>query len=232
MPTPLRSAMANLESRAAAADTATAGPTSGDAKNDDTLPARVVVELPDGDILLGEDSGRLRHEQPEPSSGAQPQPPRVGAQPGSEQWLELRRLLYATGLQSLVLTRKRATSIILGVLSRDLPGKHTGSFTTLPTPRCTPRVPCCFSTCSTMTLARCFRHNSADPPEPCQPDRTQPTHHGTPVQGWTLSTCSWQWPALPCAALTPAGPRSSTTALFLPSTSSGRSWTASRSAWS
>lgn len=120
MPTPIRSAMADAESRAAAADKAPTGQNSGAAEDGDTLPARVVVELPDGDILLGEDSGRLRHEQPEPS--AQPQAPRVGAQPGSEQWLELRRLLYATGLEAIVLTRKRATSIILGVLSG-----HTGA---------------------------------------------------------------------------------------------------------
>lgn len=87
-------------------------PDTNAAVDEDQLPARVIVELPDGEILLGEDSGRLRSEQPvEP----QPEAPRTGAQPGSEQWLDLRRLLYATGLEAVVLTRKRATSIILGM---------------------------------------------------------------------------------------------------------------------
>eukprot|EP00892_Ulva_mutabilis_P011089 jgi/Ulvmu1/8352/UM042_0058.1 len=115
MPNPVPRVRADGSSTASTSDKA--GQAAGQAANAEqgncSLPARVVVELPDGDILLGEDSGRLAHEQPAPST--QPQVARAGAQPGSEQWLELRRLLYATGLEATVLTRKRATSIILGV---------------------------------------------------------------------------------------------------------------------
>jgi len=111
MPTPIPSVRHDAASRTGTTDKAPGQPSSaGEAEH--ALPARVVVELPDGDILLGEDTGRLAHEQPETAS--QPQVARTGAQPGSEQWLDLRRLLYATGLEAIVLTRKRATSIILG----------------------------------------------------------------------------------------------------------------------
>jgi hypothetical protein len=76
------------------------------------LPPRVVVELPDGEVRIGEDSTRLQHEQREVDRQRPSQ--RTGAQPGTEQWLELRRLLYATSLEAVSLKRKRFTILLVG----------------------------------------------------------------------------------------------------------------------
>ena len=95
-------------------------PHTEDAQTDSMLPPRVVVQLPDGGVQIGEDSRRLQHEQQQqqPTSnrpGASASNNRPGAQPGTEQWLELRRLLYATALEAIALKRKRISSLLVGV---------------------------------------------------------------------------------------------------------------------
>lgn len=83
---------------------------------DTTLPPRVVVELPDGEVQIGEDSQRLQHEQVQLAGTANRNGSthRAGAQPGTEQWLELRRLLYATALEAISIKRKRISTLLVG----------------------------------------------------------------------------------------------------------------------
>lgn len=91
-----------------------------DAQTESILPPRVVVELPDGGVQIGEDPQRLQHEQEAQANTANSRPAatsqghRAGAQPGTEQWLELRRLLYATALEAISLKRKRISSLLVG----------------------------------------------------------------------------------------------------------------------
>lgn len=84
---------------------------------DTTLPPRVVVELPDGEVQIGEDSQRLQHEQVQVAGTANRNGSthRAGAQPGTEQWLELRRLLYATALEAISIKRKRISSLLVAI---------------------------------------------------------------------------------------------------------------------
>ena len=76
------------------------------------LPPRVVVELPDGGVYLGEDDARLEGERQETAQHLE-SVRRQAALPGTERFLELRRLLYATALETLVVTRKRHVAVLL-----------------------------------------------------------------------------------------------------------------------
>jgi hypothetical protein len=80
------------------------------------LPPRIVVEQPDGDILLGEDADRLEPERCQTAANME-EVHRQSALPGTERFLELRRLLYATALENLVVTRRRHASVVLSAQS-------------------------------------------------------------------------------------------------------------------
>ena len=87
-------------------------PDATNSASGDQLPPRIVVEQPDGGVILGEDDARLegeRHAFETDLAASQGQ----AAQPGTERWLDLRRLLYATALDTLVLTRKRHAAVLL-----------------------------------------------------------------------------------------------------------------------
>ena len=96
-------------------------PDTEGAQTGSMLPPRVVVQLPDGGVQIGEDSQRLQHEQQAQQAssssnrpGASASSNRPGAQPGTEQWLELRRLLYATALEAIALKRRRISHLLVG----------------------------------------------------------------------------------------------------------------------
>jgi hypothetical protein len=117
---------------AAAPDAATdkdpldASATAGDAPDAATgasmqpppLPPRIVIEQPDGAVAMGEDNARLDGERADfearlEASGGE------AAQPGTDRWLDLRRLLYASALDSLIVTRKRHAAVLLSAHSAD-----------------------------------------------------------------------------------------------------------------
>lgn len=77
-----------------------------------SLPPRIVVELPDGGVFLGEDDERLVDER-QAVAQQQALTTSQAALPGTEVWVEMRRLLYATALDTLVLTRKRHAAVLL-----------------------------------------------------------------------------------------------------------------------
>jgi hypothetical protein len=91
---------------------------SGSTKSNGERILMLLVQLPDGGVLIGEDSQRLQHEQEHAASNTASTSAatahRAGAQPGTEQWLELRRLLYATTLEAISLKRKRVSSLLVG----------------------------------------------------------------------------------------------------------------------
>lgn len=92
-------------------DAATASPdTNKDAGP--SYPPRIVVELPDGGVCLGEDDARLESER-QATAQQQQQSQGQASLPGTEVWLDMRRLLYATALDTLILTRKRHAAVLL-----------------------------------------------------------------------------------------------------------------------
>ena len=76
------------------------------------LPPRIVVEQPDGQVYLGEDDARLEGERRDFEAQLQASQGQA-ALPGTERWLDLRRLLYASSLDALILTRKRHAAVLL-----------------------------------------------------------------------------------------------------------------------
>lgn len=81
------------------------------------LPPRIVIELPDGAVMLGENSDRLLCERTLHTQQVEVAQGR-GPLPGTERFLELRRLLYASALDSHVVTRRRHAALVLSALQR------------------------------------------------------------------------------------------------------------------
>ena len=103
------SASRNSETKASSSNAAAAEPAKP--AGGSNLPPRVIVELPDGTQFLGEDEAQLADEREQYDrdvSAAQGD----AAQPGTERWLELRRLVYVSSLEGLMLARQRQTAVI------------------------------------------------------------------------------------------------------------------------
>jgi hypothetical protein len=85
------------------------------------LPPRIVIELPDGNVALGEDSCRLDDERA--ASALQVElAQNLAALPVTVRDLSLRRILYASALDSVVAQRKQHAIVLLGAsLSHHFP---------------------------------------------------------------------------------------------------------------
>lgn len=79
------------------------------------LPPRVVVQNPNGDVSLGEDAHRLRHET---ADAHRKQQARIvsSLQPGGNRWLHIAFQAYATTLHNVLSSRKRLMLTPVGVV--------------------------------------------------------------------------------------------------------------------
>lgn len=79
------------------------------------LPPRIVVQNPDGDVSLGEDTYRLRHETAD-AHRKQEAHLVASLQPGGHRWLHMAFQAYATTLHNVLSSRKRLMLTPVGAL--------------------------------------------------------------------------------------------------------------------
>lgn len=92
-------------------------PLSGMCADTTTLPARVVVQNPNGDVTLGEDTARLKHE----ASDAQKRRDAHHAQsmqPGGQRWAQVAYHQYWLSLCVTLQSRKRLMLSPIGLFPR------------------------------------------------------------------------------------------------------------------